>query len=1281
MVAKVRAILLAILIFSCLKPTSRAEHNDAGFIYVTYLNGLPTNNVYDIATDKNGCVWIGTHTGLSKYDGYNVVNYFKEDMNIRSNIIRYLVCDSKNRIWIGSGNGIGLYDNESGKFLTLDILVGEQLDTKVVGLLDDGSGTIWASFRDGHLVAINQETFKIREYYKDRNTSNYFARIWFEPERNLYLSALFNGGLVYLDPEQGTITPFMDQSGKLPFEGKVIKGITKVSENDICITSEDGGIWLIDPFKMTCEQLPLEIPDNTISIKKTLMVDESKLALTHNKGLIIYDLNEKEVTDRHVTDVFANQEVRCVRGTSKNGLIIGMLKEGVAIQQKSGFEFTSVTTDSNRISLKGSDVTGFAQSDDSTIWITTRHKGLFRYDLEGSRLERRNLNPISKSLEGIVYYRHDLWMLSPDGIYRYNPEKRAIRAYREGVGKHSEIVASGNERLLVESEGRLLQYDDDSDSFIPANDFKDMKILGTGVSHTNELVVMTEQKGIIRWDGYEVIVSTSHKNSIPHVHPWSGVLYEDDRSRIWTAYPESGIVVSSENGFNQITTSSGLLSDVVTNIINDDNGNIFITTDRSLSMISPSGKIYTATKSNGLLNYGFTRKSAFKTRTGEILIGSRDGVTVITTEKDEHEESSGTVRTAGKIICEGVEIPLNSRRKAVLKHTQKSFSISTSEIAPSNTLSGRSLYCLEGHDHTWTPAGSNRKLSYHNLKPGKYIFRAYNEEIEPITIRILSHPLLSITAYIIYIIILLALMTFIIIYIRNNEIRKRKEKILEMKLDLHQERMKFFTNIAHEIKTPLTLITTPLTNLKNNQSLDEEARYDISIMDKHSSYLSSLVREVMDMVRIENKNFNIHCSPTNINSKINNTVTNFTEQNTALRWDISIPDIPVWVMADTPATTKILNNLLFNAIKYAESFINVSLTQTEDGFAFIKIANDGEVIPADMREKIFESYVQYSTDRNSKGVGEGFGLGLSVAKNLAERQGGKLYMGESLEINEFIFTLPVTDAPASQTERVERVEDQENTILIVEDHHDLREYISKTLSGKYNILTAENGTDALKIIEKQSKIDLVITDLKMPQLSGMERCRIIKENPAHSHILVIILSANLTPENKVEFMKIGADALIEKPFSMDFLLSRADNLILSRKRLIEQLSESNSDINDQEDTIDLTGLSHRDIQFLQELNKTIEENYTDPEFDIDELASHLNISRSSLNRKMRDILNTSANNYIRDRQLQKAEELLRTSSLQVNEICYRVGFVTPSYFIRCFKKKYGKSPNEYANSN
>ena len=334
-----------------------------------------------------------------------------------------------------------------------------------------------------------------------------------------------------------------------------------------------------------------------------------------------------------------------------------------------------------------------------------------------------------------------------------------------------------------------------------------------------------------------------------------------------------------------------------------------------------------------------------------------------------------------------------------------------------------------------------------------------------------------------------------------------------------------------------------------------------------------------------------------------------------------------------------------------------------------------------MREKIFESYVQYSTDRNSKGVGEGFGLGLSVAKNLAERQGGKLYMGESLEINEFIFTLPVTDAPAAQTERVERVEDQKNTILIVEDHHDLREYISKTLSGKYNILTAENGTDALKIIEKQSKIDLVITDLKMPQLSGMELCRIIKENPAHSHILVIILSANLTPENKVEFMKIGADALIEKPFSMDFLLSRAENLILSRKRLIEQLSESNSDINDQEDTIDLTGLSHRDIQFLQELNKTIEENYTDPEFDIDELASHLNISRSSLNRKMRDILNTSANNYIRDRQLQKAEELLRTSSLQVNEICYRVGFVTPSYFIRCFKKKYGKSPNEYANSN
>ena len=334
--------------------------------------------------------------------------------------------------------------------------------------------------------------------------------------------------------------------------------------------------------------------------------------------------------------------------------------------------------------------------------------------------------------------------------------------------------------------------------------------------------------------------------------------------------------------------------------------------------------------------------------------------------------------------------------------------------------------------------------------------------------------------------------------------------------------------------------------------------------------------------------------------------------------------------------------------------------------------------------------VQYNSDRNTGFSKEGFGIGLSVAKTLAILQEGKLYMGNSLETNDFILKLPITDAVEIETatedehhEEIEKInaDDSRNTILVAEDHPDLLEYIRKTLSQNYNVLTARNGAEAYEMVKSQSNIDLIITDLKMPEMTGMELCRNIKHNPTFSHILVVILSANLTPEIKIESLKGGADAIIEKPFSMDFLSSRVENLINARRILIERYSGNSIESDNKVDTeTDVTGLAMRDIVFLKDLNRIIQENFNDPDFGVDELAEALNLSRSSLNRKMRDILNDTANNHIREIRMAKAEELLRNSTLQINEICYKVGFQTPSYFIKCFRKKYGMSPNEYANS-
>lgn len=1282
--------ILALTLFTSYRV--KAETNSPGFINITYLNGLTTDSVYDICTDQNGYVWIGTATGLSRYNGYNIKNFFKEEMNIRSNTIRYLLRDKRNRIWIGSHNGLGVWDNEAQKFLNLETMTGDAVENKSAGFFEDSEGTIWASLRTGVITAIDPENFSIRKHFFGTEKNDYFARIWFEPENDLYLAAAINGGLFYLDVDNDTKVPFTlsDNPDAAPFANRKIMGIVKTGSTSFCISCEDGTLWMINPYDRSCRQLPLGIKgQKQYKFRKVFVIGDNMIAIGHTTGLLIYDLEKERLVYNKITRELEGSNVYCVCGNLDTGLIIGTSKNGVIIQQESGFDFTTIKGNpgSKRPLLMDSHVTGFAQTNDTTIWVSTQLKGLFQYNSADRKIKRYNSHNLPKDLYGIACLNGKVWVRSSAGIYSLQPETGDVKSYREGYQGNKDLIVTKDGRLLVLTENRLLQFDEATDNFKPVKEFQDLTVLEIGRSDSNTLVAMTAEKGFVRWNGAKVTVTHQNPFSTESLPNLPVIIFEDNHALIWSTIPESGVISVSDSQINSLTTRSGLASDVISNIIKDLDENILITTDRSLTKITRAGKMYSITRSDGLINFGFSRSSAFRTSNGEILLGSRDGITIIHRSSKKKPAQPSSESVIDKIICNGMEIPVKSRNRAVLNHTQNNIDIRVFDVDPHHILSGRQLFCLEGYDNTWRPAGKDMKLSYQNLKSGKYILRSYNPDIEPLTIRIKSHPLTSVTAYVIYVLILLGLMSIIIIYIRGNEIRKRKEKTYQMKMDLHQEKLDFFTNIAHEIKTPLTLITTPLSHLTNNPNLDAEAKYDIEIMNKHASYLSTLIKELLEFSKIEKNKFNINLKPVDICSSTSNVIANFTDMNNRVKWQISVPEEPIWVMADTSATTKILNNLVFNAIKYSGSFISIDITRNDNGFAIVRIANDGDIIPQEMRSRIFDSFVRYISDNGTESISDGFGIGLSVAKTLAQKQNGELHMSDNLELNEFFLSIPLcNNAPVILEEEEEIIEDggstfDENlngTILVVEDHPDLLEYLRKNMKRQYRVLTAENGAAALELIRKQSNIDLVVTDLKMPKMSGMDLCRNIKSDPTFSHILTVILSANLTPEAKVESMKIGVDAIVEKPFSMEFLISRVENLITSRKNLIQKIS-GNSNYEPKEESSH-SGLTSRDIVFLQELKHAVEENYSNPEFGVDEIANLLNISRSSLNRKMRDILNTTANNYIRDRKIAKAEELLRTSTLQINEICYKVGFTTPSYFIKCFRKKYGMSPNEYANS-
>lgn len=1254
----------------------------ANFTAITREDGMASNNVYDICSDRSGSLWLGTTMGLTRYDGASVRNYFNEEMRVRSSFVNYVFRDDCDRIWVGTDAGVSVYDPETERFTNLEILTGVGIESPTAWFFQASDRTMWISFKGHGLISVDPDDFEVRQYFFSGMPSevgdDYFSRIWFEPENGLYLLSSYANGLYYVDLETERLTPFhpADDPTSTPFAGKVIKGLVKYDDHTFYVSCMDLTLYKLDPYRRVCEELPLDMPAGIRDFRRLYRVADDVLAIVTGSGLFLYDIPTGRLSlykrFRNNASMVTLKNMHCLMGTLDEGLVLGLHGGGLLIQQDAGFEFRPVQGGGD-VSLRDSDVSGFAQYNDTTVWVATRQKGLFSYHPGTGVLQSCFSDNLPEQLDGVVFAEGSLWALSPGGIYRISPEDGALAAYREGGPDNYALVAAPEGRLSLLSQDGLLEYRADQDAFVPVRAFSGETVRGIARGWDGRLLVHAGAKGFYHWDGrHSEKVKGAPPEETPSPFP-AELLYEDCDARIWTSPTAAGLRILSPNGgIHYLTTRSGLYSNLVSNVVGDGAGNLFITTDRSLTLLPPSGKMVSVTRTGGLLNFGFSRNAAFRMASGDILLGSRDGFIRILPMRPAAESLKPQIEF-GEVLADGAVVPTVGG-KVKLEHGKNTFDIGIRIFDPRHLDSGNTLYCLEGYDPTWVPLGTDGKVSCIQMPPGKYRLRTYDRALDPLEITVRPHPLRSPLAIALYALGLVLAMALIIKYIRDSERRKREAHVLQMELDLREEKMNFFTGVAHEIKTPLTLITTPLNHVLTNPSLDADARYDLEVMEKNAGYLSRLVKELLELSQIEQKKYRLSCASEDLGRLLQNASANFSEQMAGKSFRLDLPDEPVFVLADAPATMKIVNNLLVNALKYSDKEISVALS-SGDGKAVVAFRNDGPLVPVDMREKIFDNFTRVDPDRHE----DGFGIGLALARALASLQGGALTLSPRDDCNEFVLTVPLADAPLPAVGEEEPVPAGRETVLLVEDHSELLDYLKKNLGGRYDILTAQDGESAFRLIESRSHIDLVVTDLRMPKMDGRELCARIKKDVTYSHILVVVLSANLSQETQIACMEAGADALVEKPFSMDFLHSRIDNLLQSRKRLIESLSTTGAAV-PAPPADNPSGLSVRSSLLLDQVNAVIRANLSDPEFGIEGLSEELGISTSTLGRKLKDLLDTTAGNYIRDKRLERAEELLRTSSLQINEICYKVGFQTPSYFIKCFRRKYGSSPNEYARS-
>ena len=490
--------------------------------------------------------------------------------------------------------------------------------------------------------------------------------------------------------------------------------------------------------------------------------------------------------------------------------------------------------------------------------------------------------------------------------------------------------------------------------------------------------------------------------------------------------------------------------------------------------------------------------------------------------------------------------------------------------------------------------------------------------------------------------------------------------------------------MAHEIRTPLTLILGPLENILGTQKVkDNDVKEDLNIMYENTRRLTDLINQLLDFRKTEKDGLRLNFEYCNLTKLVTDIYNRFRsamrERN--INATLSLQGNNLHGYVDHEGFTKIVSNLVNNAVKYCLSYISVTL-KTDDTQLFLTVANDGNIIPMDLREKIFEPFFHIDTTEHST---SGTGIGLALARSLAELHNGYLYMSDEADMNVFVLTLPlVQDVPVrlggngigdvtpmkAESTTTQGMQAKPHTLLLVEDNVQMLEYEKRCLEKEHNIVTATDGEEALLQMERND-VNLVVTDVMMEPMDGMELCRRIKYNVNLSHIPVIILTAVTSERGKMEGMESGADAYIVKPFSMDFLSQTVQNLLRQREEIKKMYATSPFV------SASSASISPADADFLERLKAAVMRNIGNSDFNVDLLAAEMNMSRTSLNRKVRGTLDQSPNNYIRIERLKAAAEMLKSGDKKVNEVCYNVGFSSPSYFTKCFYEQFGILPKEF----
>lgn len=1295
MIYKQLFLLLFLVVFSVF---SQENNKQFAFRSLTVDDGLSQNSVVSIMQDSTGYMWFATQDGLNKYDGHTFTIYNKqfEDVTRRHySKLGKVYSDRTSNIWIVSNSGqLEYYNKAIDSFKTIKFkhpvssVFQDKLNHFYIGTYKNGLFRVDYKTQDTVQVFNNNYNTKTVYDFLETNqgvlvatsksiiniSNNTYTEFSIEKDLSINFSALaqdkdsaiwagsFGYGLFYKEENKTTFKLFKGFTDNALPPNLNIQDVLVDKRNRLWVATYGAGLYLLD-FKLETIRHFIANKENPFALQynDVLSIYEDYTGTiwfgTDGSGVSYFDehlVKFNQLTSNQVPENISVDVVRSIAIDSLNNMWLGTSGKGltrVNIKDKSFKTFTIKNSNlsSNRIMS--------LLLVDNELWIGHQGQGLQIRNKSGefksfSELENQAIWKIYKDKN------NQIWLCTRDlGLLKFDKIKGVIENY------------SSNNSNLTSNNIRTIEAGSNNNLWIGSED--------------NGLFVLNTQTKTIR--------------KIDHIpYKIKSLCYTDNM--LWIGTNGNGLISFNEKtkSVKTYTVEYGLANNVIYAMLPDSKGNLWLTSNKGITRFNPNqkNKHYAENFSqvNGLQAFEFNTGAYYKDKKGQFYFGGINGINWFNPKAITYNQAQPkTVITKFEVFGKKEDIVQNK----TLKHNQNTITFNFAGMHFSEPKKNYYKYQLENNDATWTNPAYNNVAHYTNLPPNKYTFKVVSSNYEGVwnnvpttfSFKILKPWYATNVAWLIYSILLL--LSFYTIY---RYFKFRWEVKTQLQLEqaeterlkkIDEFKTKLYTNISHEFRTPLTLISGPIDNQLSNKALNDSDRKELGLVKQNANRLLNLVNQMLDLSLIDSGQLKLKIKKGNLNILLKQIIAAFQYKaeanNIKIKSEINRLETS-WY--DVDVIEKVTSNLLTNALKYAPKGSVISFNANEiDNTLVMAVVNINTSVGKKDLGKLFQRFYQDNTSS------DGIGVGLALVKEMVTLSKGSILVN-SLDTNkiQFTVTLPVAKEDFFKTDRVlEYTEDavlndlekqikpakNQSVLLIVEDDKDIRKFVKSIFSNTYNVIEAANGKEG---IDKAILYipDLIISDIMMPETNGIELCNKLKYNELTSHIPILLLTAKVGEEQEIKGLKTGADAYVTKPFSVEKLKLQVDQLIILRKKLQDKFSQT---FKLDSKTIEVSSVEQH---FLKRLKSALDMHLTKPDFNAEKLSQEILISRMQLHRKLKAITNLTTTEFLRLERLKLALPLLKNSNYTVAEVAYQVGFNTPSYFIKSFKEVYKCTPNEYA---